>query len=93
MKDALFNHLLHNPFQNRFNAPVTRRRDDMQAEAYIGWLRERNLEHSGFKIPKSVEDVRLTVPSVSTHARKLFAGVFAVLLVIIVSMAVLLKAL
>lgn len=31
MKRALTNDVLHNPFKNRFNDPVTRRWDEMQA--------------------------------------------------------------
>ena len=34
---------LHNPFINRFNEPVTRRKDEMQCNEYMAWLRERNL--------------------------------------------------
>ena len=34
---------LHNPFINRFDDPVTRRRDEMQCDEYMAWLRERNL--------------------------------------------------
>jgi len=33
---------LHNPFYNRFNDPVRRRQDDMQAHAYSLWLKEQN---------------------------------------------------
>ena len=33
---------LNNPFHNRFNVPVRSRNDDMQAAAYVAWLRERN---------------------------------------------------
>lgn len=33
---------LHNPFHNRFNDPVTRRLDEMQSDAYVALLRERN---------------------------------------------------
>lgn len=31
MKPGLKNEVLHNPFKNRFNDPVTRRWDEMQA--------------------------------------------------------------
>jgi hypothetical protein len=80
MKPQLPNPLLHNPFQNRFNDPVSRRQDELQAEGYMMWLRDRNLEHSGYKIP-TVE------PSTSKSLR----GVFALLLVIVVSMVFLIK--
>lgn len=42
MRPALTYDPLHNPFQNRFNYPVTCRRDEMQADGYKVWLRERN---------------------------------------------------
>ena len=35
-------HPLHNPFINRFNDPVNRRHDEMQSEAHMSWLRERD---------------------------------------------------
>jgi hypothetical protein len=90
MRQALPKNLLHNPFQNRFKDPVTQRQDDMQSRAYTVWLRERNLEQSGFKIPESV---RMTsISSASSHAGRIFAGAFALVLVVLVSVAVLLKA-
>jgi hypothetical protein len=81
MKADLPNPLLHNPFHNRFNDPVSRRQDDLQSEGYMVWLRERNLEHSGYKIP-----------SVEASTAKSLRGVFAILLVIVVSMVFLVKA-
>jgi hypothetical protein len=51
----------------------------MQSDAYMAWLRERNLEHSGFKIPTMID--KRSTPSAS----RIFAGVFTVLLVIVVS--------
>jgi hypothetical protein len=86
MKVVLPNHLLNNPFQNRFNEPVSRRQDELQSEAYMVWLRERNLEHSGFKIPKSLES------STAKHLRGVISGVFALLL-IVMSMVFLVKVL
>ena len=80
MKAEIPNPLLHNPFHNRFNEPVSRRQDELQAEGYIVWLRERNLEHSGYKVP-SVE------PSMAKSLR----GVLALLLVVVVSMVFLIK--
>ena len=40
------NNHLHNPFQNRFNDPVQRREDDMQAYENMVWLRQRNQPNS-----------------------------------------------
>ena len=82
MKVELPNPLLHNPFHNRFNDPVSRRQDELQAEGYMVWLRERNREHSGYKIP-----------SVEPSTAKSLRGVFALLLVIIASMVFLVKVL
>ena len=86
MKVELPNPLLHNPFHNRFNDPVSQRQPELQSEGYVVWLRERNLEHSGYKIP-SVE------ASAAKHARRFVPGVFALLLVIVVSMVFLVKVL
>jgi len=80
MKAEIPNPLLHNPFHNRFNEPVSRRQDELQAEGYIVWLRERNLEHSGYK-----------VPSVEPSRAKSLRGVLALLIVVVVSMVFLIK--
>ena len=42
MKPQLLNDPIRNPFYNRFNDPVQRRRDDMQSHEYTVWLRDRN---------------------------------------------------
>jgi len=78
------NNPLHNPFFNRFNDPVKRRRDEMQAHAYMVWLRERN------------EGMHRTPMQLSSahrgHAGRVMAGVFT-LLFIIVSVAVVFRGL
>ena len=86
MRHEIPKNLLHNPFQNRFHDPVTQRLDDMQSHAYSVWLRERNLEQSGFKIPESAN-----ITNANSHAGRIFAGAFAVLLVL-VSVVVLFRA-
>ena len=40
MKPRLLNDPFHNPFYNKFNDPVQRRRDDMQSHEYTVWLRD-----------------------------------------------------
>jgi hypothetical protein len=91
----------HNPFKNRFNDPVTRRDDEMQANAYMVWLRERNQGASGkqstLKATHSATICDKRTPSgsassVSRYGGRVFAGVFALFLVLMVSAAVLLKA-
>jgi hypothetical protein len=79
MRQSLPNHLLHNPFYNRFNVPVTHRHDEMQAQAYV-WLRDRN----------EGEENRPMLYE-SNRGRKLF-GVFAMVLMVIVTVLILLKA-
>jgi hypothetical protein len=83
MKAELPNPLLHNPFHNRFNDPVSQRRDEL-SEGYMLWLRERNLEHSGYKIP-SIQ------ASTAKHVRGVVPGAFALLLLIAVSMVFLVR--
>ena len=82
MKVELPNPLLHNPFHNRFNDPVSQRQDELESEGYMVWLRERNLEHSGYKIP-----------SVEASTANSLRGVLALLLVFAVSMVFLVKVL
>jgi len=88
MRHEIPKNLLHNPFQNRFDDPVTRRLDDMQSHAYSVWLRERNLEQSGFKIP----DAARRMTDATGHAGRVFAGAFAVLLVLVSVAVVLFRA-
>jgi|GEM_PF-753648 len=88
MRHVIRQHSLNNPFHNRFNDPVTRRHDDMQSSEYTIWLRERNLAASGVvKLESSNNASAVT----NTRGGRIFAGAFALLLVL-VSVAVLLKA-
>ncbi len=74
---------LHNPFVNRFNEPVSHRRDEMQSDEYMVWLRKRNDGNVLTASPsKSTRE--------STRIGRLFASAFG-LLILIVSCAVLLK--
>ena len=74
---------LHNPFINRFNEPVTRRRDEMQCDEYMAWLRERNLGTSAGR--------STTVARASAHMGRMIAGVFG-LLVLLISIAAFVRA-
>jgi len=74
---------LHNPFINRFNEPVTRRRDEMQCDEYMAWLRERNL---------GLSTRRTTVVRASAHLGRMIAG-FCGLLVLLISIAAFVRAL
>ena len=78
-------HTLNNPFVNRFDDPVSRRQDEMQSDAYMDWLRERNQ----FNV-HSHHNVKQAFVREPTRFGRLFAGVFG-LLVLIVSFALLLK--
>jgi hypothetical protein len=77
---------LHNPFINRFNEPVTRRRDEMQCDEYTAWLRERNL---GISTRRSTYT---TVATASAHLGRMIAG-FCGLLVLLISIAAFMRAL
>jgi hypothetical protein len=87
MKPTLPASSLHNPFQNRFNDPVRRRQDDMQAYAYMVWLRERNDSLSQSQITFKNESGSNADPA---HGGRILAGTLA-LLVLLVSVAVLLR--
>ena len=88
MRPALRNNPIHNPFNNRFNDPVTRRHDDMQAYAYMVWLRERNLATCDMQNTKRTASGSDAVE----HRRGGRTFGFALFLVLL-SVAVLLKAL
>ena len=85
MSQALPNNLLHNPFHNRFNDPVTQRRDEMQAHENAVWLRERNANQ--------VSSSAILNKGVSTASHLslggVLAGVFALLIVLLLSASVL----
>jgi len=76
---------LHNPFSNRFNDPVSRREDEMQSEAYMVWLRERNVKGG-----LDQQAAKVKIDSTPSHIRRVLGGAFG-LFVLIVSLAVLLK--
>ena len=78
-------HPLHNPFINRFNDPVNRRQDEMQSEAHMSWLRERD---QIIGPTKHISSLPVVIQPKSLS--RLFAGVFG-LMVLIVSFALLLK--
>ena len=70
MKTDLTNDVLHNPFKNRFNDPVTWRLDEMQAHSNV--VRER--DHSETKLGASRANVN--VASIFTFVIVLLASVF-----------------
>jgi hypothetical protein len=76
---------LHNPFINRFNEPVTRRRDEMQCDEYMAWLRDRNL---GISRRRSCTSVARAY----AHLGRMIAG-FCGLLVLLISIAAFVRAL
>lgn len=82
MRHVLPNHL-HNPFQNRFNVPVTQRHDEMQSYAHMVWQRERDRTKPALRheMPKSVEAPK--------HGS--LASVYAMMLIFAVAAFILLK--
>ncbi|HEY6120820.1 MAG TPA: hypothetical protein VIV66_12740, partial [Pyrinomonadaceae bacterium] len=77
MSQALPNNLIHNPFHNRFNDPVTQRRDEMQAHENVVWLRERNEGTQAVRWSTIVDEQ--TNASRLSRVTQIFAGVFALL--------------
>jgi hypothetical protein len=71
MKPQLLNDPFRNPFYNRFNDPVQRRRDDMQAHEYAVWLRDRSRAMSIPVISKEGS-------TESKHHSRLVAGILLV---------------
>ena len=90
MRQALANNL-HNPFYNRFQDPVTQRRDEMQAYENVIWLRERNEGTLTNSAPSTtIFDKETNVSNVlQLSGARIFAGLFALLLVLLVSVSVL----
>jgi len=76
---------LHNPFINRFNEPVTRRKDEMQCDEYMAWLRERNLG-------AGTRNKAGSVATASIQLGKMVAGLCG-LLVLLISIAVFMRVL
>ena len=90
MRSATHNYL-HNPFQNRFNDPVSQRRDDMQADANVVWLRERR---EGSPINSSASRGRNELGQssdwlIANLSGRVFAGIFSLLIIVLVSVVVL----
>lgn len=85
MKPGLTNDLIHNPFRNRFNDPVTWRLDEMQAHSNI--MRESDLPAS--RSGANAKDfVRRNEPN---HEGGMFTGVFALALVLLATVFVLFR--
>jgi len=88
----LINDPFHNPFQNRFNVPVHHRHDEMQAQAYMVWLKERN--QLVRETETSINEVQSTATvagqnvwdeSESRHWGRLLAALFALVLALLIS--------
>jgi hypothetical protein len=89
MRPALPNDVLHNPFNNRFNDPVTRRHDEMQASAYMDWLRERNQCDQGHSESDSSSGIAKRTAGISDvttswNSGRIFRSLFALFLVVLV---------
>lgn len=78
MRPTLSNHPFCNPFYNRFNDPVQRRYDDMQAYVAPSLNATPRTSHSE--------------PD-SNHSGQVFAGAFALIVVLVVSAVLLVEVL
>jgi hypothetical protein len=88
MKPKLLNHPFHNPFYNRFNDPVRRRVDDLQAHDYTVWLKERNRV-----LPPKTNNSDGKLPSEIGQFGGILAGSLVLVVVALFSVAVFWKAL
>ena len=90
MKPDLTNDVLHNPFKNRFNYPVTWRLDEMQAHSNL--LRERDQSETDFLPMRSKEHgqdfVRQSEPK---YEGQMFASVFGLFILLLATMFVLFR--
>jgi hypothetical protein len=90
MRHELSSNLLHNPFHNRFNVPVTHRRDSLQAHANVVWLHQRNERALSRATVAPTIDKQATTSSESDEAIRVFSEIGA-LLVVLISLFVLLR--
>jgi hypothetical protein len=87
MRPALRDDVLHNPFNNRFNDPVTRRHDEMQAYAHMVWLRERNQcsqSENGSQSSITKQGARISEATKPRNSGRIFGSAFALFLVVLV---------
>ena len=89
MKPDMTNDLLHNPFRNRFNDPVTWRLDEMQAHSNI--MRERDHSENDLPASRSGANAKDFVRGEPNHEGGMFTGVFAFFLVLLVTVFVLFR--
>jgi hypothetical protein len=88
MRTATTNDSVHNPFRNRFNDPVTWRLDEMQAHSNVIWLQQH--DHGNHQ-PGSSGVNHKDFSERSTDDGGTFTGIFALFLVVLVSVIVLFK--
>ena len=94
MRQTLSNHPLHNPFYNRFNEPVTHRRDEMQSYENTVCVREHNKtsKAQANAVWSSISDEQTTSilnAERLSHVGSIVAEAFALLLVLLVSVSML----
>ena len=90
MTPDLTNDVLHNPFKNRFNDPVTWRLDEMQAHSNV--LRERHQSETNFPASRSKVNAQDFVRrSEAKHGGGMFASVFALFIVLLATVFVLFR--
>jgi hypothetical protein len=75
---------LHNPFQNRFNVPVTHRLDEMQAVTNMVWLHERTVGNSNRYEDRSADE--------TIRSGQVTTGLWSLLFFVLISVVVLLTA-
>ena len=74
------NNPIHNPFHNRFHVPVHSRLDEMQAYTHMPWL------HSAMQL-----DQQTKIDRQPRQWARALAGALALVLVVVLSAAVLLR--
>jgi len=90
MKPELLNDPFHNPFYNRFNDPVRRRRDDMQSHEYTLWLSEKNRALS-LPLPVIPRTVKDSEGSKANHRTMTVTSLLVLFVVFLISAALVLK--
>ena len=89
MRHEFSSNLLHNPFYNRFNVPVTQRRDSLQAHANVVWLHEHDRRSLSDKAVSVTEQTNDQVIKESHSTAQTVVSVFALLLVLLATILML----
>jgi hypothetical protein len=89
MKHEFSSNLLHNPFYNKFNVPVTQRRDSMQAHANVVWLHQHHTD--ALPLQSTIREEESDVSANPKSVMRIFVDVASVAVLLLVTVFMLTK--